>query len=314
MKIFNNTLLENKKIPTLFGIVILVLGIIVTSYSISATKNVVTRASTSGQPKIDIKKFITNIRSNSFIVNWNTDRAVLGSISYGATPRLGLIASEKTVNTTHSITVSNGLVKSTKYFFKIISGEKTYGKDGTDQPYEITTLEQDIDENITNPLPTKKSSRFPSIDINNQIQDELPTFKGSGEPGTIMQIKVESPETFTDTVKVNADGSWSWIPPSNLTPGDHKVTLTLVDENGKIQTIVKEFQVIAGNPLLPITSGSSSATLTPSLSPVASPTSIPTIIIPSPTPIVTPQTGILDFLPLFFIAGGLLMIASFVLL
>lgn len=117
------------------------------------------------------------------------------------------------------------------------------------------------------------------------VSDDLPTFKGRGSPGQVIQITVESENPLSDQVRVRPDGTWSWTPPSNLAPGEHTVTLTIVDDKGNKQIITRRFTVVAGNPILPITSGSSSATLTPTPGVLVTPSVAPTRA-PTPTPYI----------------------------
>jgi hypothetical protein len=117
------------------------------------------------------------------------------------------------------------------------------------------------------------------------VSDDLPTFKGRGSPGQVIQIMVESENPLSDQIRVRPDGTWSWTPPSNLAPGEHTVTLTIVDDKGNKQIITRRFTVVAGNPILPITSGSSSATLTPTPEALVTPSIVPTRT-PTPTPYI----------------------------
>jgi len=155
------------------------------------------------------------------------------------------------------------------------------------------------------PQPTNNPSLSPTTSINlsptpaveiatpsGDIFDTLPTFRGKGKPGQILDIKVDSPEEYTGTVKVDGTGSWVWTPPANLSTGQHTVTVTTKDDSGNINKIVKLFTVLAANPILPVSAGTPSAQIIPSptLIPTATPTLVPTpTSIPTLIPSVTPE-------------------------
>lgn len=90
----------------------------------------------------------------------------------------------------------------------------------------------------------------------------LPTFSGKTGPNQVVQIVVRSETPYSGTVQANPDGSWSWTPPASLSPGQHTVTITVVNPDGTTQTITRTFTVESGTSVLPVTSGTPSATLT----------------------------------------------------
>jgi len=123
------------------------------------------------------------------------------------------------------------------------------------------------------------------------ISTKKPDFFGTGPINSKIRIKVESPVVYNDEIYTNSDGSWNWSPPSDLTPGEHTITVT-VNENGKEKTVSRRFTVLAADNS-PSYSASPSAT-------ISLPTSTPTPIIPiitpipspTPTPTFTPTTTI----------------------
>lgn len=128
------------------------------------------------------------------------------------------------------------------------------------------------------------------------INNSLPTFSGKVNPGDVINVVVHSATPLSGTIRASADGSWSWTPPSNLAPGQHTVTLTITLASGVKQTVTRTFTVSPGVDILPITSGTPSASLTPTPTPTPTPilTPTPTIIIETPTPTITvtpPVTG-----------------------
>gem|GEM_PF-917300 len=171
--------------------------------------------------------------------------------------------------------------------------------------YEFLSQSNNVVPTFT-PIPTTSPS-FSSLELISPlgaISDTLPTFRGKGKSGQILDIKVESSENLSATVKVDENGFWAWTPPENLSPGEHKVTITTRDDSGILQKIEKSFTVLAANPILPQSAGSPSAKLsaTPTLKitlvptatiiPTATPTIVPTLI-PTEIPTATPTTPVL---------------------
>lgn len=127
-----------------------------------------------------------------------------------------------------------------------------------------------VDLKIINPLPGE------------EINTLRPEILGTGPAGEVATIVIESPEVIRGEITINNDGSWSWVPPTNLSPGSHTVTVTLA--NGK--KVSHSFTVVAaGTQDLPSFTASPSATLIPTPSPTATPT-------PSFTPTPTPPTRV----------------------
>lgn len=156
--------------------------------------------------------------------------------------------------------------------------------------------------------PTASPSSLELDSPSGVVNDTLPTFRGKGEPGQILDIQVQSEGDIKATVKVDQNGFWTWTPPATLSPGEHTVTITTKDAAGNLQKIVRSFQVLAANPIMPVSAGTPSATIKPSL-PTTTPTfaPIPTEI-PTPavetTPYPTPESGI-DFPYYIFLCLGI---------
>lgn len=116
-------------------------------------------------------------------------------------------------------------------------------------------------------VPTKApttTSGSTDVNISNgeTVSTPLPTISGKAGPGQVVKIKIESETPYSGTVIADPAGNWSWTPPANLAPGDHMVTITVVNADGTTQTVTRQFTVNAGSSILPITSGTPSATLT----------------------------------------------------
>lgn len=146
-----------------------------------------------------------------------------------------------------------------------------------------------------------------------KINSLRPEIKGQGPAYKVLTIKIESPTTYSSTVTVDENGNWSYIPPQDLTPGEHTVYVSFVDENGETKTISRNFVVLAaGESELPALTATPSAETSPSASPLLSPS--PSI---SPSPITrvsmpstetgVPTTGTVMPTFLVFIFGVLMI-------
>ncbi len=140
------------------------------------------------------------------------------------------------------------------------------------------------------------SSNIP-LDISNPqnnetIKTQKPDFFGSAPPGFLLDITVESPLKHTGQVSSGNDGSWNWSPPSNLSPGEHTITVKATDpQTGAIQTIVRKFYVLAAeDDTLAFTASESAFQPSPTPTQKPSPTPLPTKpTTPQPTkiPVIT---------------------------
>lgn len=139
----------NKRIPTLFGILLIIGGIGVTSFLARNTTLFTTRAGPTDVPQ-NVK--VTNVSGSSFTVSYTTADTVLGSIVYGKTQSLSSTTVDQrdekngtiAPHNVHIFTISK-LSPNSKYYFAIISGQTTYLENG--KPYTVTTapiIEGDI--------------------------------------------------------------------------------------------------------------------------------------------------------------------------
>lgn len=112
------------------------------------------------------------------------------------------------------------------------------------------------------------------------IATSSPEFRGRGVVGASIKIILHSPTEYTATVKVGADGTWSWTPPEGLDPGSHTLTIEYTDENNVLQRVTRTFTVLAAD----TSNGLPAFTATPSATPVITPT-------PAATPTATPSAG-----------------------
>lgn len=131
----------NKRIPTLLGIFLIGIGLIVTTFLVRQGGFISINASPTTQPQ-NVR--ISNITNDSFTVSYETTDSVFGVLSYGNSIDLGKSGlddrDQETGNISahklHNITVRN-LNPETKYYFSIISGKDTFLNNNN--PYEVTT-------------------------------------------------------------------------------------------------------------------------------------------------------------------------------
>lgn len=132
-----------KRIPTLIGIIFIMIGIALTSLLVNQGVLFTGRAAPTATPE---NLRITNISDTSFTVSYRTQAKVLGSLSFGTSKSLGSIATDDRDQQTgniknyqvHHITVKD-LKPSTKYFFTIVSGNENFSNNN--EPFEVTTAE-----------------------------------------------------------------------------------------------------------------------------------------------------------------------------
>lgn len=153
----------------------------------------------------------------------------------------------------------------------IIIGQNFLGSDRISPPLGQV-------EAIT-PLPLSPNLTVQNPNEGETITSDQPDFFGTAPLGSTLEIKVESPDPITGKTTPATDGSWHWSPPTNLTPGEHTLTITALG-----QTIVRKFFVAPLVDALAFSS-SPSATLVPTVIPSPVPTSIP---VPTEEPTSTP--------------------------
>lgn len=200
---------------------------------------------------------------------------------------------------------------------------------GNDNPVPLISLDKEIYDFTqisptaikvftTGPTTTGQPTTAPIVILNSpqgSIADDLPTFRGRGKPNQVIKIEVRSETPLNATVVIDENGNWSWTPPKNLSPGDHTVTITAIDEYGNQHLITKTFTVTAGNPLLPIYSGTQAAqpTTAPTNPPTGGPTPTeatpyasptPTLSLEEPTPTPATNSSLLNTaneIPIFYL-------------
>ena len=136
------------------------------------------------------------------------------------------------------------------------------------------------------------------------INATQPAFIGTGPPGTVLSIEVNSENLYTGSATVDENGEWEFSPPEGLEPGEHTVTVAYIDSIGQEQTITRSFVIAAAGE-----SEEPAITATPSGETVASPSSAPRTSMPAtdtgvPEPGGLTPTLILLIMGLGFLIGG----------
>jgi hypothetical protein len=132
---------------------------------------------------------------------------------------------------------------------------------------------------------SQKSVILESLDEGETVTSTQPQFFGKGPPGETITITVHSDQVISQTIQIPKNGSWSWSPPNNLSPGAHSITVSWIDTSGITRTLTRDFIVQAGEaPAFVASPSGSSPTPTPTSTPTPSPTLKAT---PSPTPTIS---------------------------
>lgn len=116
------------KIPTLLGIGVLTLGLVIGIFLVTTSQVLKSRASQSSSPQ---NITLTNVSSNHVSVFWQTDQEVPGFIQSGTTTSLGETFTDERdtkapqSHQVHFITLTS-LTPNTVYYYKINSGSESY--------------------------------------------------------------------------------------------------------------------------------------------------------------------------------------------
>jgi hypothetical protein len=128
--------MKSKKIPTIVGILILVIGIVVGVYLVQSRQIFRLKASPEATPR-NIQQ--SNISDSSFTVTWSTNKNTEGFIKWGENAsNLDKTATVSPISPAeiHSISIF-GLIPDTTYFFKLNSDGTDFDNDGI--PWELKT-------------------------------------------------------------------------------------------------------------------------------------------------------------------------------
>lgn len=126
---------KGKTLPTILGLIILVIGTFFGAYFLNQQQVFKLGASADTMPK---NLRMSNITDNSITVSWTTDRDSLGFVLWGdIESRITTVEKESDVKSlAHSVTVTS-LTPQKRYFFKINSDGTEYDNEGI--PWEVVT-------------------------------------------------------------------------------------------------------------------------------------------------------------------------------
>jgi hypothetical protein len=210
----------DKRIPTLLGILLITIGVGVTTFLVKQGVLFKSSASITQQPQ-DVR--ITNVTDNSFSVSYKTEDSVIGSVNFGKDSALGgsglddrdqqtgILTSHKI----HNITVRD-LTAQTKYYFSITSGQDKYVNG--DQPFEITTGPKLLDS------PPKQ----------NPMSGKIVLSDGSSPKEAIIYVTADNSQVISTLVKT--DGAYI-LPLNSLRTNDFSSYYNF-SANGKVEMLV----------------------------------------------------------------------------
>lgn len=126
---------KGKTLPTILGLIILVIGTFFGVYFLNQQQVFKLGASADTMPK---NLRMSNITDNSITVSWTTDKESLGFLMWGEIEsKINSIEKESDIKSlAHSVTITS-LTPQKRYFFKINSDGTEYDNEGI--PWEVTT-------------------------------------------------------------------------------------------------------------------------------------------------------------------------------
>lgn len=178
--------MNKNTIPTIIGIIVLVLGISTGVLLVRGSQIFRLGAAPEVSPK-DVR--ITNISDSAFTVSWVTDKETSGFIKWGANES-GLDKNEltgsQTQSFTHTSTIS-GLTPETSYFFKINSGGSDFDNSGI--PWQV-----------------KSGPTLAFIRSENLVSGEVLTASGNAASGALVYLTLGGSSPLSTIT--SESGSW----------------------------------------------------------------------------------------------------------
>lgn len=225
------------------------------------------------------------------IVTWQSDgSSTLATLVKSDGSFVIPVGSARTADLVQSLPVKVGLPETINFAFGADGAASIKCVYGSDKPLPTVKTGQNLDCSTKTPAPaaaaptttttpptttahftaptpkartTLQSQTGDTAQLNivsgQSVSTPFPTISGKVLPKQVVKITVHSETPYSGTVVAGPDGSWSWTPPAGLSPGQHTVTITIVNSDGTTQTVTRDFTVSADNPLLPVTSGTPSA-------------------------------------------------------
>ncbi|MBI2613851.1 MAG: hypothetical protein HYW62_03685 [Candidatus Levybacteria bacterium] len=180
--------LLNKRIPTIFVVGLILLGIVLTTLIVRMQTNLKSNASNSEEPK-NVK--ITNLSDKSFTITYQTQALTTGSVSYGNSKQLGNTEVEDlNPKNIHSISIQK-LDPSTRYYLVVISGQNTFLNNGS--PFEIST-----GPNISSPSAVQTA-----------IKGKVLLPDGKAPTQALVYLSSDSSQVLSTTVQKDGEFSFS---------------------------------------------------------------------------------------------------------
>jgi hypothetical protein len=183
--------LFTKRIPTIFGVLILLGGLVAGVILVNGRQGLLTKAGPTEAPK-NVK--ISNLGASTFSVSWTTDTPVTGFIKYSENPAKittpggdirDQISGSSQGYTNHYVSVT-GLSPDKTNYFMIGSGSQLYDDSG--KPFEVRTGKQVI---------------APPEDV---INGKVIGADGSPVNNAIVYVETEGGQTLSTMTKT--DGVW----------------------------------------------------------------------------------------------------------
>jgi hypothetical protein len=230
---------KRRTIPTIIGISIVFLGVVLGVFATQYKTFFRTSASNDTTPQ-GVR--ITNVFDNSFTVSWVTTKPATGALEWGVTSLGEQIALEdqSLLKEVHSITLSN-LNANTTYYFKIRSGGELIDNNGI--PWQVKT--------------------GPSLQTNTKNNVTAGTvLTQSGQPAANVLVYVTAGNMAPLSVKTSSNGSWI-LPLGSARTTDNssyaaieKTTLlNIFVQGGSAGISTAQSFVSTSNPTPPITLG-----------------------------------------------------------
>lgn len=226
--------LLNHKIPSVLGIGLIVIGVVVTTALVKGPSLLQIKAGPSDEPK-NIE--ITNISDSSFTVTYTTDNSTLGTITFGKDPNTldqttlddrDQLTQKVNNYSAHSIT-ANSLEPNTTYYFKITSGSKDILDNA--KPFNVKT-----GPTISSPPSSQNPMSGKALNPDGSIPSD----------GLVI-VNIDGAEKITTYLR--KDGSFM-IPLNNLRTNDLASYFDL-DENTNINIKIKSANLSSSADVMP---------------------------------------------------------------
>lgn len=184
-------MMKEYRIPTILGLLVLLVGLVVGIFLVQSGQVFFLRASPEITPD-EVK--ITNVSDTYFTVSWITQKETSGFIKFGESSTLeqtttddrDQVSGQTGSFNTHHITVKN-LKPQTRYYFKLGSGGRIFDDHG--KPYEIKTAS-------SSPVPPLSDLASGKVFLPEKIPAE----------GAIVYLSLSN--TTPQSTLVGANGSW----------------------------------------------------------------------------------------------------------